>query len=405
MKKILTAGLTLILSISVLTPVSGASLLSEKTADILYNKGIFNGMGNDENGNPVFDLDSPAKRQQAATLLVTLMGKAEEAENTPVSIPFTDVAGWAAPYVSYAYNNGIVYGESDTYFAADSDITLNQYLTMVLGALGYKAGVDFTWDKAVYKALDVGLLDELNESASFTRGDIAVISHRALFTRLKDSDITLGESLGFDLDKDIPDDLGELTAIIKNRYGFDVTFDKALTDEATKVFALKSFYSYCLTVPDEILTELAGSRKSIVFTSGGDASFGKKILKIPVYTYKIRYRSEKEKTDNTIITSMSGIIGDFITEKYWRNIPDGITENEFKRLISEFIFRYDVKYNDDGTVDISQSYAKRAVKNYDTGSYSMGIVKVKDKLTDTFNLLCELYDIPDAEADAINPND
>ena len=404
MKKILTAGLSLILTISAITPVLGATPLAENTADILHSKGIFNGTGSDENGNPVYDLDSPAKRQQAVTLLVTLMGKGDEAKNTAVSIPFTDVDDWAAPYVSYAYNNGIVYGESSTYFAADNDITLNQYLTMVLGALGYKAGVDFTWNQAVYKALDIGLLYELKEESTFTRGDIAVISHKALFTRPKGSQITLGESLGLNLDKDIPSGLGELTAIIKNRYGFDVTFEKVLTDEATNVFALKSFYEYCLTVPDEILRDLAKSRKNLVFTGGGEYSYGKNIIKLPVYTTRIQYNSEREKTVNGIIEGISDIIGRYITEKYWRNIPDGITEKEFKRLVGEFLLRYDIKYESDGTVTVSQSYARRALQNYDTGSYSIGIVKIKDKLNSTFETLCKLYNLGDVEADSIDPN-
>ena len=152
MKKIISAALVLALSLSAFTPALAASSQAEHTAGILYKNNIFSGKGLDEKGKPVFDLDSKASRQEATTLLVTLIGKAEEAKTTPVNIPFTDVADWAKPYVSYAYNNGIVAGMSNDVFGADEEIKKDQFMTMVLCALGYEANTDFLWHQSQYLA-------------------------------------------------------------------------------------------------------------------------------------------------------------------------------------------------------------------------------------------------------------
>jgi len=153
-----------------------------RAANELYSKGLFGGTGTDVNGNPTFELDRAPTRQEAVTMLVNLLGKAEEARNGIWEMPFTDVADWAKPYVGYAYTNGLASGMSAKEFGANQPITATQYITYVLRALGYEVGVDFQWDKAWELSDEIGLTDgRYRYSKHFVRGDAALISYNSLY--------------------------------------------------------------------------------------------------------------------------------------------------------------------------------------------------------------------------------
>lgn len=400
MKKIVSATLVMALSISMLTPVF-AGVQAENTAQFLYNKGILAGTGNDEEGNPVFNLDRKATRQEAATLLVMLMGKKDEALAAKIDIPFTDVSDWAAPYVSFAYNNGLVAGFGDTVFGAETEIQQAQYLTMVLNALGYNAGDDFLWRESAYLAKDIGLIDEITDKP-FLREDIVLISHRALYTRIKNSDITLAEALGLGLSDEKYTTSTELITVIKGRYGFDIEFDSTIADEATKFFILNIFYEYCKNaVPDTIMRDFAKSRKTLMFTVGGEASIGSKTAKIPVYTYKIDSDFKKSKTVELITAGIPEVIGKFYVEKHWRNIPDEI-DSEMEKLLSKFIFLYDVKFEND-TITLKENHAHRAMLSYNTHGNDKGVFYVDKKLVLAYETLCETYDLTESEKHMVDP--
>jgi len=402
MKKLITAALVMVLSLSAFTPALAASYQAEYTADILYKNGIFAGKGVDETGKPVYDLGSKATRQEAATLLVTLMGKAEEAKGTPVNIPFTDVAEWAKPYVSYAYNNGIVSGTGDTAYSANEPINKEQFLTMVLCALGYEANVDFVWNQSQYLAKDIGLIDDVKDE-DFLRDDIVLISHRALYTKIKNSDKTLAESLELSLSDDSYETSEELLAIIKARYGFDIDFEEIVTDETTKFFILDTFYKYCSrTIPDPVMRDLALFRRTIMFTVGGECSLGSRIIKIPVSTYEMNYSTEYKKTALSIAECVPQIIGEFISTKYWRIIPDEIGSSEFEKIISELILMYDIEYKDNELI-IGTNHSHRAIDGYNTGASAKGIIRVQKKLEQTHEILCDIYDLDAEEKHLIDP--
>ncbi|MBE6007719.1 MAG: S-layer homology domain-containing protein [Lachnospiraceae bacterium] len=402
MKKIISAALVLAFSLSAFTPALAASLQAESSAGILYKNDIFAGKGIDENGDPVFDLDSKATRQEATTLLVTLMGKAEEAKATPVDIPFKDVSDWAKPFVSYAYNNGIVAGMGENIFGADEEINKNQFITMVLCALGYEANTDFLWNQSQYLARDIRLIDEIKVE-QFSRENIVLLSHRALYTKIKGSDKTLAESLGIVLDDDSYETSDELMAVIKARYGFDIEFEKPVTDEATKFFILDTFYKYCSqTVPDPLMKDLALYRKTLMFTIGGKASLGSSILKIPVSTYKMKYSTEQKKTALSIAESVPDLIGEFFVTKYWRDIPENIKDDEFEKILSELVLMYDVEYKD-GSLNIGTNHSHRAMDGYYTGASSKDIIKVKQKLEQVYEILCNTYELDAEEKHLIDP--
>ena len=106
-KRILSCIMALVLTISFVPVVFAASSEANTAAQALYEMGLFQGVGKNENGTPNFDLDRTPTRNEAVTMLVRLLGKEQEAKNGTWETPFTDVADWAKPYVGYAYTNGL----------------------------------------------------------------------------------------------------------------------------------------------------------------------------------------------------------------------------------------------------------------------------------------------------------
>lgn len=152
----------------------------------LWSKGILKG------NDGVFDLDKPLTRAQGAIMIVRLLGKEEEAKTKNLPCKFTDVPQWASYYVSYAAANGIVKGYSETKFGSDDALSANQYLTLVLRAMGYDDSKgDFSWDRAAEKALEVKIIgdsckEQYMRSNVFMRDNVAVISWSALTAAGKD---------------------------------------------------------------------------------------------------------------------------------------------------------------------------------------------------------------------------
>lgn len=68
--------------------------------------------GTNADGTPDFSLDRAAKRAEGVTLLVRLLGIGEETLKNASDAPFSDVPGWAKPYVNFAYENDLTKGIS-----------------------------------------------------------------------------------------------------------------------------------------------------------------------------------------------------------------------------------------------------------------------------------------------------
>ena len=195
MKRLLSIVLALALVLCLVPSAFAASDEAYQSAYSLYHLGLFKGVGTKSDGSVDFGLDRTPTRHEAVTMLVRLLGKEKEATAGTWQTPFTDVADWAAPYVGYAYANGLTNGTSATTFDGDALIDANQYLTFVLRALGYTSGVDFQWNEALETAVNwLGLTYDLVDSP-FTRGDVAVLSTHALDAFSKGS----GEKLGYEL--------------------------------------------------------------------------------------------------------------------------------------------------------------------------------------------------------------
>lgn len=173
-------------------------------ADALYELGLFNGVGNDASGNPLYALDRAPTRYEIVTMLVRLLGKEEEANAQMWNTPFTDVAEWAKPYVGYAYVHGLTNGVDATRFDGSSTATKEQYATLVLRALGYTSGVDFQWNAPWELLAKTGVMLEgssywsgwaKNESSQFRREDMVLMSFLSLSAKVKGRDTSLIEKI------------------------------------------------------------------------------------------------------------------------------------------------------------------------------------------------------------------
>ena len=194
MKRFLSAVMAVVLLLTMVPASHAAQSEAQTAADALNVLDLFNGTGTDAQGNPIYELDRQPTRQEAITMLVKLVGGAEESSKGGWSMPFTDVDDWAINWVGYAYNKGLTSGTSATTFGANDKTTAAQYLTFVLKALGYDANSDFSWDNAWPLAEQVGISNgEYNAQSTFTRGDMAIISYRALSAKLKGTDTLLGD--------------------------------------------------------------------------------------------------------------------------------------------------------------------------------------------------------------------
>ena len=195
-RKWIAAFLTCVM-VFALSVTAFAATPAATAAQKLDDLGLFQGMGNNADGTPNYGLDQTPTRAQAVTMLVRLLGKEQEAQNSTYSAPFTDVADWAKPYVNYAYKNGLTNGTSATTFGGNAAIKPTEYLTFVLRALGYTSGTDFQWNSAWTLTDKLGVTSgEYNaNTTAFTRGNVASISFDALSASKKNTTTPLYQSL------------------------------------------------------------------------------------------------------------------------------------------------------------------------------------------------------------------
>lgn len=198
---LILAVVTVLLSVSSVSALDITKAID--AANTLYAFGLFNGTGKDIYGNPTFDLNRAATRQEAITMLVRLLGKEEEALAGTWELPFTDVADWAVPYVGYAYANGLTSGIGSDTFGADDPVTAAQYITFALRSLGYSSETDFTWSSPWYFAYYIGLCEhgeyrDANNTA-FKRGDVAIVSLNVLGKPHKETGVSIIERLYDDI--------------------------------------------------------------------------------------------------------------------------------------------------------------------------------------------------------------
>ena len=197
-KKLLSLFLALTLALSLAAPAWAATPEeAQDSAQLLYNLGLFQGSGTNEDGSPRFALERAPTRAEAVTILVRLLGAEEAAQAQTWTTPFTDVPDWAQSYVGYAYAKGYTTGVEPTRFGSSTPVSTAQFLTLLLRAMGYEDGKDFTWSTPWTLTDQLGITDGdyTAQTATFLRADAAVVSANALYAPKKGEDKTLLQDL------------------------------------------------------------------------------------------------------------------------------------------------------------------------------------------------------------------
>ena len=163
----------------------------------LKQLGLFRGASEQEDGTADFDLNREPSREEALIMLIRALGKEDKARGYGKTHPFTDVPAWADGYVSYAYENGLTKGVSDTLFGAGDTASAEAYLTFMLRALGYTEGEygDFIYDGSQALAAWCGVLPAPVDGTDFLRSDVVKVTCAALYASLKGTRTTLWEHL------------------------------------------------------------------------------------------------------------------------------------------------------------------------------------------------------------------
>lgn len=194
MKRVFTLFLTAVLLLTALgLPASAAAVSGYDAAETLSALGLMEGTG------AGFELERGASRAEALTMLLRLLGMEQAALNSGAVCPFDD-GGWAAARIAYAWESGLVQGVSETHFGSDDPVSVRDWLTMLLRALGYSdADGDFTWERSIAFSDSIGLTHgEYTAADLCLREDLALLSCNALTLRQKGSDETLIRRLYLD---------------------------------------------------------------------------------------------------------------------------------------------------------------------------------------------------------------
>ena len=190
MKKPISFLLSLLLAVSLWAPAAAAHVSGAEAAEALEQLGLLRG---DSRG---LSLEREATRGEAAVMLLRLLGLEKAAAESGAACPFSD-GGWAAAELGYAWQQGLVRGQSDGTFGTGNPVRLRDYLTMALRALGYTEDEDFTWRDSPRFSEAIGLThgEYAEPDAHLLREDLALISYTALTLRCKGSDRPLAEEL------------------------------------------------------------------------------------------------------------------------------------------------------------------------------------------------------------------
>ena len=186
MKKTIALLLAFVLSLALAVPaLAYDEATATQRANELYAAGLFNGYGNDANGNPVFALNDTATRAQGITMFVRVLGKADEAQRNAAAydLPFNDLPDWCRGYVGYAYANKYTSGTSGTTFSPNDTLTANQFMTFCLRSLGYVEGKDFYYTDPTGLAAKLGIIGQgewQNNTTPFKRGDMVLMAYNTL---------------------------------------------------------------------------------------------------------------------------------------------------------------------------------------------------------------------------------
>lgn len=174
-------------------------------ADALFDMGLFQGSGTTYGGG--YDLENPTTRIMGVVMFLRLIGEEGAALSSTAVNPFVDTPAWCDRYVAYAFEKGYTNGVGESasgelYFAPDRPISADEYVTLILRALGYTdSGTvpDFTWDTAVTRAVTWGVLSSGEQAmlaqSELLRAQVVYLSYFALNAPMKGGGVLLDRTV------------------------------------------------------------------------------------------------------------------------------------------------------------------------------------------------------------------
>jgi hypothetical protein len=203
--------------LSAVAPVMAATEdIYKDSAKILDELNILKG---DEDGNLM--LDKNLKRQDMVILISRLYKEEKEASVFKASNIFKDLnkdRAFYIPYINWAVKNGLIVGMGDNTFGFNESVTVQQFQTVLLRALGYTAEAKLWKDVPAY-AKQLHIMDDLDLEAGnkLTRGQMAAMVLNTLRQDQKKSTTTLAEKLGlkipdlFTVDSEVKVEINTIT--------------------------------------------------------------------------------------------------------------------------------------------------------------------------------------------------
>ena len=183
--------ISLILAVVIFATVPALAADNMQYADSLYELALFRGT------DKGYELEKTFTREEAATILVRLLGEEKNSEKENYTEIFIDVEKdrWSFPYVMYCLNNNITKGTGSNTFSPNKPISAEEFVTLVLRLLGYTdAEPETALEESVYiNLLNSQVTRRLSESDLFTRNEMVYIVYRSLMTKNADGNILANE--------------------------------------------------------------------------------------------------------------------------------------------------------------------------------------------------------------------
>lgn len=205
LKKSLCLVLALIFVLGLCTVGSNAAFAQYTDLDkVTYEEAVevLSGLGVIE-GYPdgTFNPTANVTRAEAAAMIARMMLGRDKADRLPVGdVKFSDVpeTNWAAKYIAFCANKGIIVGMGDGTFHPAENVTGTQMATMLLRALGYGVMGEYEgkgWDiNAVsdalyYKVFEDSKVNDFSQAA--TREETALYCWNTMWIQLVGYDVDL----------------------------------------------------------------------------------------------------------------------------------------------------------------------------------------------------------------------
>lgn len=198
MKKKLSIVLAIVLMFSVFTPIhaeASSPQQYEEAGNILQDLKVLSG-----NAKGDLMLGNRLNRQDMVVLISRLYNEEDTAKSFVGTNKFSDLTineRYYIPYIAWAVDKGLITGKGNNKFGFGEEVTVQQFQTVLLRALGYEKDAE-NWDAVPALAKNFNIMDDLdlNPGQALTRGQMSVMTINTLRQEKNGRIITLADELG-----------------------------------------------------------------------------------------------------------------------------------------------------------------------------------------------------------------